>query len=140
MASNSGKTVIALRGTTGSGKTGLVRALEGGMTHLLDVPLLREAMEGGFRFVEVGEMTGALKRDGSVWPVVEAALAEVDYVVVEPCVTYPALVAEVPEDVRLVNCYVVAPPWMVAARRRTRYIMDERATPANIVNFWDHTR
>lgn len=140
MASNSGKTVIALRGTTGSGKTGLVRALEGGMTHLLDVPLLREAMEGGFRFVEVGEMTGALKRDGSVWPVMEAALAEVDYVVVEPCVTYPALVAEVPEDVRLVNCYVVAPPWMVAARRRTRYIMDGRATPANIVNFWNYTR
>jgi len=134
------KTVIALRGVTGAGKTALKRAMEAGHTHLVDVPVLREAMAAGFEFVEVGEMTGAVKAGTPVWEVLAAKLETTGYVLVEPCVTYPEVVEDCPEDVRLINCYVVAPPWMVAARRRTRYIMDERATPANIVNFWSYTR
>jgi len=134
------KTVVALRGTTGAGKTAVVRAMQAGDAHLIDVPLLREAMDAGFTFVEVGEMTKPHKEGNRVWPIVERALEEHDVAVVEPCVTYPALAEQVPDDVRLVNCYVLAPPWMVAARRRTRYLLDERATPANIVNHWAYTR
>lgn len=134
------KYVLALRGTTGVGKTGLLRAMQARHKHLVDVPILRKAMARGFKFVEVGEMTKPHSRGEAVWPVVAAALEEVDYALVEPCVTYPELVEQVPDDVTLINLYLVAAPWMVAARRRTRYIMDGRATAANVNNHWAVTR
>ena len=134
------KTVIALRGTTGVGKTGTVRAMQSGHEHLIAVDLLREAMAAGFGFVEVGEMTRPIKGGHSVWPTVARVLEDHDFAVVEPCIAYAKLVAECPADVRLVNAYMVAAPWMTAARRRTRYIAEGRATPANVVNHWAYTR
>lgn len=134
------KTVIALRGTSGVGKTGIVRAMQSGHYHLIDCSILKSAMKAGFTFIEVGELTELHAAGKPMWPLLRERLDFAPYAVVESCVTHRDLAAELPKDVRLINAYCVAPPWMVLARRRTRYIMDGRATPANVVNYWNYTR
>lgn len=133
-------TVIALRGTSGAGKTGIVRAMQAGHYHLIECSILKSAMKAGFTFTEVGELTELHSAGKPMWPLVREKLDYAPYAVVESCVTHEALAAELPEDVRLINAYCVAPPWMVLARRRTRYIVDGRASPANVVNHWAYTR
>ena len=133
-------TVIALRGTSGAGKTALVRAMQAGDHHLIDIPLLRRAMNLGFTFTEVGELTSQVQAGKPLWPVLRAKLDCAPFAVVETCVTHKQVSEELPDDVALYNAYCVAPPWMVLARRRARYIMDGRATPANIGNHWAYTR
>ena len=134
------KTVIALRGTSGAGKTAIVRAMQAGDCHLIDVPLLRTAMQVGFSFTEVGEMTSPRDAGEPLWPVVQAKLDTAPFAVVETCDTYNQFAQELPANVKLYNAYCVAPPWLVLARRRTRFIMDGQATPANVSNYFGYVK
>ena len=112
--------VIILRGTMASGKTALQGMLASGDMHLVDVPVLREAVEEGYTFVHIDQLAGTMDDSDFEWGDLRGG-EDKPNLIVDACVHAQEVAAAFP-DAEVVSVGLVAPRHILAARRKMRFI------------------
>jgi hypothetical protein len=105
-----------------SGKTVLQGLMEREDMHLVEVPLLCEAVAEGYNYVPV-DLVHAFRATGRNMRELNYGMEDRPYLVVDACVSAKEVAAAFAET-RVVQVVLVAPWYLVAARRRLRLVMD----------------
>jgi len=118
--SHTPKRVVILRGTMCSGKTTLENMMQRGDMHLCDCEILREAVADGYYYAMVNEIDAMLQAGTDFRELADRHPAHT--LVVDSCVHAQAI-AEAFADTEVVQVCLVAPWYIIAARRRLRMIL-----------------
>ena len=113
------KTVISLVGLPGAGKSALLRAMQEGQAALVEVPLLRDLMDGGFACFDLDQSECFGSGAASPATVIAEALGEQQYLVNDNVLSVDEISAAGEYRQQLV--VVVARPWLEQARCKLRY-------------------
>jgi len=113
--------IIVLRGSAGTGKTALMRAMVAGQKHLVGVPILQDAIERGFGVFDLASINSLLDQKQPFLPTIRKLMGDKPYLLSDTCVNVNRVVEECAGEYTIIILWLFAPGFLVAARRKVRY-------------------
>ena len=116
------QTIIILWGSSGTGKTALHLATQRGQQHLVDVPILREAMGTEFATLGRDAMLLLCEQDSAATlAAIRETIGDKRFLVSDAVPDAAWFISACSEHYRIVVIATFCYPWVVAARRDVRY-------------------
>ena len=113
--------LISLRGHPGSGKTSLLQTMRRGQAHLVQVPLLQEAMRAGFAFWDPLHAEGVKSERLELAQALREVCGAQRYLVCDDVASLGQLLEAAGGRCDVAMVFLVAPLWLLRARRAWRY-------------------